>query len=465
MRSSPLLLVILERDPDRRYVGLANTINLMRYEYILRVLCALVVIYSSWTGVAHADPPDTIATTESPFACHIIGVQHPVANVPGKQGHVLCGDTPALQWAAQHVVEELGSDIIKLGIASRHLKAQGFEVEGKPTLTELAGHPVYRRALALPYRAAFFWAHGRIPFGYYTPRKESAVYDEFYAFTKHLLTEYNNSGKTFMIGNWEGDWLLGAKAVPDGDCDDETIARMISWMNARGKAVADAVRDIPHDNVRVHFYIEINHVRQAREDGLKRMVNSVLPHTKYTDYVSVSSYETQGIGQWKSPQNAASLRETVLTNLDYVEQHLPPRPIGGKRVGIGEIGFPIVHIMQRYKVDEAHAELIQARMALENAMVNLEWGVPFWLWWQLLNNEPNHQARHDLNFLGFGLIDQDTARRRRLWHEMEAYNDGARNAANLGLSQEGFRPYAIKWLAKRVARLRAEEQAYLKANR
>jgi hypothetical protein len=32
---------------------------------------------------------------------------------------------------------------------------------------------------------------------------------QVYSLTRYLLTTYNNSGRTFFLGNWEGDWWVG----------------------------------------------------------------------------------------------------------------------------------------------------------------------------------------------------------------------------------------------------------------
>ena len=407
------------------------------------------------------------ADVSPPMFSQILGVQQPHALAPDQVNPQLHGTTPPLLWTAEHTVNELGSDMIKLSLDKRMLERQGLTTAEKPSLTELAKHPLYEQILRLPYRVAFFWAHGSIQFQYYSPAKSERVYQEFYDFTKHLLTTYDNSGKTFMIGNWEGDWLLGAKQVGmDEDCLDENIDRMISWMNVRGKAIEDARKSVPHHNVEVFFYVEVNHVRQAREKGVKRMVNSVLPHTKYTDYVSVSAYDIQSLGNWKHPYDAQSLRTTLFQDLDFVEKHLPERPIRGKRVGIGEIGFPLVYVMnrhRRYQLSEEAAELIQARLAVENAMVNLEWGTTFWLWWAVHNNEPNRLRQYPYKYLGFGLIDQDSGKKRRLWYELKSYNEWAKEFIALERSKTGknppvdvFRAAAVVWLKSRVSALREE---------
>jgi hypothetical protein len=394
---------------------------------------------------------------ENSLQSFMIAPQQPHALPLAERNPDIHGETDTLFWTSQHATEDLGSDIIKLSISHKTLNTLGYTVDKKTPLTELAQHKVYQKSLDLPYRMAFFWAHGKNLFKYYKPTQDQELYEEFYQFTSYLLTKYNNTGKTFMIGNWEGDWLMGAKNVAENeDMTPEQIDKMVRWMNVRGKAIEDAKKAVAHNKVNVYFYAEVNLVRHSRKTGLKRMTNSVLPHCKYLDYVSISSYETQGISAWSSPHSAESLKADLYTDLDYVENLLPPRPgIVGKRVGIGEIGYPIVHVMNSYKVKEQEAELIQARLALLSARVNLEWGTPFWLWWGIHHNEeitskkfPNHK------FKGFGLIDQRTGHKTRLWHEFHSYNHWAKKELNS--QPHDFRANAINWLKNRVHEIEKE---------
>ncbi|MDD7984629.1 hypothetical protein PQO01_06665 [Lentisphaera marina] len=387
----------------------------------------------------------------------MIAPQQPHALPMGERNPELHGNTASLLWTSKHATKDLGSDIIKLGLSRKTLQTQGFDVNKNITLTEIAKHPIYKKSLDLPYRLAFFWAHGKNLFKYYKPSKDEELYQEFYDFTVFLLKNYNNSGKTFMIGNWEGDWLMGAKNVDKNeDMSPELIQKMANWMNIRGKAIEDAKKAVAHKNVKVYFYAEVNLVRFSRTTGLKRMTNGVLPLCKHLDYVSISSYETQGISAWSSPHSEESLKADLYTDLDYVENLLLPRPdIKGRRVGIGEIGYPLVYVMNSYKVKEAEAELIQARLALLSAQVNLEWGTPFWLWWGIHHNEENPLKKYDDHkFKGFGLIDQATAHKTRLWYEFSEYNHWASQQKNIG--SENFRLNAVKWLKTRVNELENE---------
>lgn len=385
-----------------------------------------------------------------PFS-YLVGVQQPHATAKIRPLHK---GVPS-QLAANQIMTDMKSDVIKLAPEKKHLKRMGIDPAGIDSLTQCISRPVYRKVLDLPYRVCFFWAHGqhfsRSKDGL-TKDETDAVYREFYDFTVHLLKTYNDSGKTFMVGNWEGDWLLGAKEVGKGkSCGATNIRGMIDWYNARARAIADAKEATKHTNVRIHAYIELNHVSIALENKVDRIVNAVLPYIM-ADYVSISSYDIQGLGKWQKPRTVARLRQILFPKLDYVESMLPPRDIPGKRVLIGEIGFPLAHL----KGDRAARETEQARLALINAQVNLEWGVPFWLWWAVHHNEGTDKA----GFKGFGIVDQTNGHRTVLYSQMEAYFHWAQafaasyqNRHQKLPADPDFRPAAIEQIRSQLKSL------------
>ena len=83
---------------------------------------------------------------------------------------------------------------------------------------------------------------------------------------RYFLTNYNNSGKTFYLGHWEGDGYL---KVNDWTTNPSpaTIQGMIGWLNNRQQAVDDAKRDTVYTNVNVFNYAEGNRVRDAMLNG------------------------------------------------------------------------------------------------------------------------------------------------------------------------------------------------------
>jgi endo-1,4-beta-mannosidase len=166
--------------------------------------------------------------------------------------------------------------------------------------------------------------------------------------------------------------------------------------------VDDAKRDTPHHDVQVWHYTEVNHVKLAM-DGRKAVVNEVLPKT-HVDFVSYSSYDT------------ASDPQLLKQALSFIESKLPAKPgFSGKRVFIGEFGFPAV------KYSPAEQEL-KSRHVLQAA---LEWGCPFALYWEMYNNEMNRGGH--AGQLGFWMIDDKGAKQpiyetyRRFYQQAHAY--------------------------------------------
>lgn len=277
--------------------------------------------------------------------------------------------------SAVHLLR-MGSDIVKLRLYPKPDKQSTYR-----TLVEAANqYPEYTRLFAMPFRHYFFWTGSALKDGDWWKKgphaeREQETYTEMYDLTKNMLTCYNNSGKTFYFGNWEGDWLLmGTGNTPEKrNPSPAAIDGMAAWLNARQRGVDDAKRDTPHQNVEVFFYVEINRVRDAmRSESLytNRLVNTVLPRLSTLDYVSYSSYDAQ---QLSEPE--------FIKTMDYIAAHLctnKASKISGRRIFIGEYGFG------GGKLPDAQLE--PTRMYMMRA---LKWGVPFMLFWQVYNNEPN----------------------------------------------------------------------------
>ena len=46
-----------------------------------------------------------------------------------------------------------------------------------------------------------------------SPLRQSAEHNEFYQLTKYLYSHFSGSGKTFILKDWEGDWVaLGGQS-------------------------------------------------------------------------------------------------------------------------------------------------------------------------------------------------------------------------------------------------------------
>lgn len=308
-------------------------------------------------------------------------------------------DESALVETAKEI-QELGCDTLKIAVTPKY--ADDYLMEKDPAIKSaldlVRRKPEFKQVFEMPFRNVMLWLY---PFsdkksGFYKgfiPEAEAdAVYREIYEFTEYLLKTYSGSGKSFFIGNWEGDWHM-LKEQYDYELDPvpEAIRGAIEWFNLRQKAIADALRDTPHQNVNVYYYIELNHVRKSMENERPTIVNAVLPHIK-TDFVSWSSYDVTTKAAMRGGEEG---RKTVLDALDYIEKHLPPSDISGKRVFVGEYGFNL------HNVDDPEAQKECAERIMQ---WSLEWGCPFILYWELYCNEVEKSTGEHR---GYWLIDKD----------------------------------------------------------
>lgn len=352
-------------------------------------------------------------------------------------------DDCALVESAKQILA-LGSDTLKIAVSlnyeDNYLMTEDERIQSLSDLLQYK--PSYLEVMDMPFRNIMLWVYpfedSRSAFreGFISDEETAAVYQEIYDFTSLLLKRYSGSGKSFFLGNWEGDWHL-LRGVYDYklDPEPESIKGAIKWFELREKAIADARRDTPHTDVEVYFYIELNHVGKSMDDDRPSLVNKVLPYIR-TDYVSWSSYDVTKpairLGEDKG-------RERVFQALDYIEAHLPESDIPGKRVFMGEYGFELVGF-ESPEVQRDHTASIMKW--------SLEWGCPFVLYWELYCNEIMPDGKHR----GYWLID-DKGEKQPVWHLHKDFLDRANEFTNAYKaehgklpSQEHFNREAVVWL-------------------
>lgn len=274
----------------------------------------------------------------------------------------------------------MGSDIIKFylgpGFSGQY---PGSSLPASVTnLTRLAkDEPSCRRVLDMPFRHLVLWSYcfaaSRDAWwddGFSVTERQKE-YNEIYGFTAYLLTNYNNSGKSFYLGHWEGDWYLLQGFNTTINPTATATQGMIDWLNLRQQAVDDARRDVPHTNVSVFHYTEVNRVRDAMvnpPESNQRVVNAVLPAVTNLDFVSWSSYDGMNLGT-----------NDLDATLDYLNAHLATNKtatIPGRRVFIGEYGWG--------GTDSSAAQELPTRNYLQKL---LPWSPRFILFWQMYDNE------------------------------------------------------------------------------
>jgi hypothetical protein len=326
--------------------------------------------------------------------------------------------------AASPVVETAGA-IAALG--SNTIKFQlKPTAEGEQTLTEIArSDPAIKTVIDMPFANLMMWvyppaARARL----FDPATLGTEYGELYDLTRYLRQTYRGTGKVFFLGNWEMDNHLTASRKKEPS--PELLANVAAWVERRQQAVDDAKRDTPGSDVEVYYYLEVNLVWDAIA-GRLRAANAILPTTR-VDYVSYSAYDSLlPNAEQKLPQA-----------LDYLQSQMKPKDgISGKRVFIGEYGFPA----DRYTPQE------QDNLSRRVMRIGLEWGCPFVLYWEMYNNEVRDGRQR-----GFWLIDNE-GRKQPVYFTLQKYygkariwvSDFLRRRQRLPSSLE-FSQAAVGWL-------------------
>jgi hypothetical protein len=286
------------------------------------------------------------------------------------------------------------------------------------TLKQLAQHPYWDTCFNLPFTTFALSVDGA---GIRTTDSSAeAEGNEIYQLTKFLLVKYKNRDVTFIIHNWEGDWIMRGgtsdaarwsrkpgeliKAV-DGDrytvvvpSDSlDRINAMAKWFKARQQGIERARKEIKNSKCKVFHAIEANKVMDSK-DGIPGIVNSVLPLVE-TDMVSWSCYD--------------GMDETGLNlykGIEFIKQHMRPAKYmkGKKVVFLGEIGIP----EQRYEGLTEMGPVVKRWDAYIGVCLTLK--VPYLIQWELYCNEPKNEALRKLNDVrktdemrGFWLIRPD----------------------------------------------------------
>lgn len=315
----------------------------------------------------------------------VVGVTH----VAGKY-HLT--DSDFLNEGAVKILE-LGSRVIKVWFMNPD-RSYPFNTQWPKysSMVELAQTEPYKKLFAKPFTTFILetYAPGRGDHYYKSGMSAAQIQresDDFYALTKYLLETYQNTGKTFVLQNWEGDWsLIGAGSQDEPD--QTQIDGMVSWLNARQDGVERARREIGTKGVMVAHAAEVNLIVRAM-NGKKSVTNDVLPRT-HCDLYSTSAYDIEGSA------------ESMTKGLDYLASKAPDSPLfGAKNIFVGEFGFP------ENDVGGAQVQRDKTQAALQAA---LDWGVRCAVYWELYCNEPARKfegSPTNADMRGFWLIRPD----------------------------------------------------------
>jgi hypothetical protein len=277
-------------------------------------------------------------------------------------------------------VREMGSNILKISMGPNSTDIYGITEVTKSTrvLDLFTKNLPYRTAFDMDFKYIFIWVHTLAGIDWkngINASQEQILYDEMYNFALHLLNRYNNTGKTFMIGNWEGDWILLPSYDRTQTPPAHFITNMIKWYQIRQKAIDDAKKATTSTNVFMCHYAEVNLALKGMQ-GQPCVSESVLPNVD-VDLISYSSYEA-------IKDKTYAQKKTELTNVfNYLESKLKPRTPAlpfSRRVFIGEYG---------YQANASNSASMQKQVidTKDIMKISFELNLPFSLHWQMYNNE------------------------------------------------------------------------------
>ncbi|WP_139002894.1 hypothetical protein [Hyunsoonleella aestuarii] len=362
-----------------------------------------------------------------------------VLGTQGIGGKYQFTDDSKLVEQAKHI-RSMGSNILKISLGRNTTKSYNLkEVDANTTLELFKAIPDFKGVFDMDFKYIFAWVHTLTDVKWknrINKKEEQALYDEMFEFATYLLKEYNNSGKTFMIGNWEGDWLLHSGFNRNMTPPKNHVDNMTKWFQIRQKAIDDAKRKTEHKNVEIYHYVEVNLVLKGMQ-GKTCISKDILPKVD-VDFVSYSSYEAIKNKSYDEKKN------TLKGIFNYLEGQLKPKknlPFS-RRVYLGEYG---------YHANKNKPETLktQDKETKEIMQIALELDIPFALHWQMYNNEYDKNTGRSKEM---SLINEQGEKRplyylhQNFYKKMNAYLEGYKNENKAYPPSDVFRKKALEVL-------------------
>ena len=277
-------------------------------------------------------------------------------------------DAPVLDEGAD-VLRHMGSQSIKLwfgpDFATNYPQNHSWPA-GPASCTELAQTGYFTDLFSDPHfkvyslELATFDARYGWQYGDFDSSESNLVYNEVYDLTAHLLDTYNNSGKTFILQNWEGDNALGENASA------QKVQSMIDWLNCRQDAITAARDASASSNVWVYGAAECNKVGQPDWEGA-RCISNVFPYLRM-DLYSYSDWYTR------------YEEDLLLEDMNTIKRFAPDSPaFGHENVMLGEFG------LNRTANGEA-GNLLSSRTEFE---IGMDAGARFAFYWCVYDTNTN----------------------------------------------------------------------------
>ena len=256
-------------------------------------------------------------------------------------------------------------------------------------LADIAKHPYYDAMFSLPFSTIILeitrFSNIR-PF--YSPNNNFSEYEEqFEELTEYLYSRFSGHPITFVLQNWEGDWLFRGvfetgnfeQAWNQQMMDDlpRRIDYFTRWFAARQKGVEKARKRLIGDQsikCKVIHAVEVNQV-MALLQGVPTLTELVLPNIA-PDIVSWSSWDGMS-----SPMN-------LWHGIEIIRHFMKHSGFLSKpTVMVGEIGYP-----ERGRTQEEIIDFWDRSLAVCFAL-----DIPYVVHWEVYCNEPTKLAGQSLH--------------------------------------------------------------------
>ena len=260
-------------------------------------------------------------------------------------------DQPFLVEGAERVLS-LGYSSLKLWFTNAAdaypFNSDWSALGADPTYVQLARHPYYRTVFALPFKNFALEAQG--PVGPTEMLKSAHGGDPESVFANeerqvadlcdYLFKEFKDRDVTFILQNWEGDWMFRREAKSkwdEGQYPELDVRRsaFIAWFKARQRGVERARSANPGSKCKVLHAIEVNLVLDTWKN-IPTVTSQVLPEVA-VDLVSWSCYDGFRCWNKSSVETAVGLWQGIETIEHFAKKQQSGKPVP---VMIGEIGVP-----------------------------------------------------------------------------------------------------------------------------
>lgn len=254
-------------------------------------------------------------------------------------GHYHLTQKPFLIEGAE-AIRRLGMNVAKFWLHEDGLPGYGYNTDdtwkksiSTGRLVDVLKHPDYVEALSHPFSTVLlevFPLKGDKSSFFAGDNDFKDEEEQFHEVAAYLLKTYADRDITFILQNWEGDWMLrhgeGSDwgKLPQAEIDRRCQA-FIRFLGARQRGVDRARGEVSHTKCKVYHAAEVNRVWDCTK-GLATLTTHVLPHVT-VDLVSWSSYDGMNdvVTAWQG--------------VELIRNHMRPSPAFGRNaVIIGEIG-------------------------------------------------------------------------------------------------------------------------------